>query len=71
MDSSRKDYEFESYEKYMGTAKEVQEKIENCPNCGTKLTLTHYPDCGNLLIHETACCPDCAYDGRKLICTLN
>ena len=45
--SSSKDYEFEALEKYYGDEATVRKTIENCPCCGSKFAITHYPDSGN------------------------
>jgi len=68
---SLKDYEFEQLEKYHGDADTVKKVIENCPKCGAKLVITHYPDSGNLIVQETSRCLDCDFGQRKVIHVLN
>lgn len=69
--NSPKHYEFECLEIYYGGVKEVKRAIEDCPCCGEKLALSHFSDAGALLIHETARCPMCDYEGRKIIHSMN
>ncbi len=71
MDSTRKDFEFECFEKYYGSADEVKTMIEDCPRCGAKMAFSHYPDSGNLVVQETARCLYCDFGQRKLIHQLN
>ena len=69
-DNSLEDYEFEYYEKYYGGVKEVKNKMENCPKCGSKLFITHNSDRRSLLTKEIARCSDCDYGQRKILHTL-
>ncbi len=64
-------YEFEYLEKYYGDASNVMRAIEDCPCCQSKLILSHSADSGSLLVHESARCFDCDFDGRKLIHKMN
>ncbi|PIP89361.1 MAG: hypothetical protein COW01_04260 [Bdellovibrionales bacterium CG12_big_fil_rev_8_21_14_0_65_38_15] len=64
-------YEFEYFEKYFGDAASVTRTIEDCPCCQSKLILSHSADSGSLLVHESARCFDCDFDGRKLIHIMN
>ncbi len=66
-----KDYEFEKYEKYYGGPEEVKKSIEDCPKCRRKLSFSHFPDSGNLLVQETSRCLHCDFGQRKIIHTLN
>ncbi len=70
MDSA-KDFEFEHFEKYFGNIEQVKKIIENCPKCGAKMSLSHFPDSGNLLVQETARCVQCDFGQRKVIHILN
>lgn len=69
--NSTKDYEFEHFEKYFGGPDQVKKTIENCPKCGSKLSLSHFPDSGNLIVQETARCLACDFGQRKTIHVLN
>ena len=69
--NSSKDYEFETFEKYYGDFDQVKKTIENCPKCGAKLSVSHYPDSGNLLVQETSRCLSCDFGQRKVIHILN
>ena len=69
--SSSKDYEFEAFEKYYGDETTVKKTIENCPCCGSKFAITHYPDSGNLIVQETFRCLDCDFGQKKIIDILN
>ena len=71
MKNSFKDFEFETFEKYVGGPEEVKNFIENCPNCSCKLTFSHYPDSCALMVEETARCFSCDYGQRKIIHVLN
>ncbi len=66
MDHS-KDYEFEYYEKYIGDAKEVLKLIEECPKCGSRLTIEHQTDPLNLIVLEIAECFYCHSNVRKIV----
>lgn len=69
--NSEKDYEFEVIEKYYGGEDQVKTIIENCPLCGAKFVMTHSPDSGNLLVHETKRCLDCDFGHEVTIHVLN
>lgn len=66
-----KDFEFEHLEKYWGGPKEVKDKMENCPKCGTKMNVSHRTDNVNLLLQETSRCLDCDFGQRKIIYIVN
>lgn len=68
---NRFDYEFEYFEKYHGDADQVKEKIENCPDCGAKMVMTHFADSGNMLVQETSRCNECDFGQRKVIHIIN
>jgi hypothetical protein len=68
---SVKDFEFECYEKYSGTADEVKKQIEICPKCGIKLCFSHRPDCNSLIMEEMARCLNCDFGPRNVIHIIN
>ena len=70
MDSSE-DYKFETYEGYFGSAEDVTKSINYCSSCGGRLTLSHYPDSGNLIVQETSQCTSCDKGKMKVIHVLN
>lgn len=65
------DFKFERFEDYYGDIKQVKRIIDDCRICGSKLVLSHLSDYKNLIVHETARCPECGNNGRKLIHILN
>lgn len=65
------DFEFEHYEKYFGTIREVIKIIEQCPKCGSALAFGHNADKSHLITQETATCGNCDFGQRKLIYNLN
>lgn len=68
---NRYDYEFEFQEKYFGSPDDVKKKIENCPECGEKMIISHFSDSGNMLVQETARCHHCDFGQRKIIHIIN
>ncbi len=72
MDSSGKnDYEVEYYERYFGGVEQVKRINEECPACSENFFFTHQVDYENLLIQETATCPNCDFGQRKIISLVN
>ena len=65
------DYKFERYERYFGDIKQVKRIIDDCNICGSKLVLSHLSDYRNLIIQESARCPECGGSGRKIVHVLN
>ena len=65
------DFKFENFEEYFGDAKQVKKIINDCKECGAKLVQTHLSDYNNLIVQETARCPECGGGNRKMIHTLN
>lgn len=65
------DFKFEKFEEYYGDIEQVKKIICNCQVCGTKLILSHLSDYKNLVVQETARCPECGSGSRKKIHVLN
>lgn len=65
------DFKFENFQEYYGDAQTVKKIINDCSICGAKLVITHLSDYKNLLMQETARCPDCGQGHRKLIHVIN
>jgi len=65
------DFKFEKFETYFGNISQVRKQIDDCNICGGKLMFTHLADYKNLYVQETARCPECAGDNRKMIHILN
>jgi len=65
------DFRFEKYEEYYGDVSTVKKIIDDCKICGTKLIFSHLSDYKNLIVQETARCPECAKGNRRLIHILN
>lgn len=69
--SADPDFKFEKFEEYFGDIKQVKRQINDCNVCGSKLVFTHLSDYKNLFIQETARCPECGGNHRRLIHILN
>ncbi|MFZ9002305.1 MAG: hypothetical protein ACO20H_13445 [Bacteriovoracaceae bacterium] len=65
------DFKFEKFESYYGDITQVKKIIDDCRHCGAKMVFTHLSDYKNLLVQETARCPQCGHGKRKLIHILN
>lgn len=65
------DFKFESFEEYFGDVKQVKKIINECKICGSKLVLSHLSDYKNLIMQESARCPDCGQGNRKVIHIIN
>jgi hypothetical protein len=65
------DYKFEKFEEYYGDEKQVKKIINECKLCGSKLVHTHLSDYKNLIVQESARCPECGIGARKLIHIIN
>jgi len=65
------DYKFENFLEYYGDIKQVKKQINECPICGAKLVMTHLSDYKNLIVQESARCPDCGQGNRKVIHIIN
>ncbi|MCK5073738.1 MAG: hypothetical protein KAQ98_09960 [Bacteriovoracaceae bacterium] len=64
-------FKFETYEEYYGDIKQVKELIDVCEICGNKLLMSHSADYTNLLVQESATCPECGNKNRKMIHVLH
>ena len=64
-------YRFEKFEEYYGSIKQVQQIIDECKICGSRLVFTHLPDYKNMLIQEAGRCPECGDNSKKLIHVIN
>lgn len=69
--SLESDFKFEKFEEYFGDIGQVRKIINDCGHCGSKLVLTHLSDYKNLIIQETARCPECGQGKRKIIHIIN
>lgn len=69
--SQEADFKYEKFEEYWGDIKQVKKIIDDCKICGSKLVLSHLSDYKNLLVQETARCPECGSGNRKIIHILN
>ncbi|MBC7540277.1 MAG: hypothetical protein H7281_15750 [Bacteriovorax sp.] len=69
--SMETDYKFENFQEYYGDIKNVKKIINECHICGSKLVITHLSDYKNLLMQESARCPDCGQGNRKIIHVIN
>jgi len=65
------DFKFEKFEEYFGDIKQVKKIIDDCKYCGSKLVFSHMSDYRNLIVQETARCPECATNNRKKIHVIN
>jgi ssDNA-binding Zn-finger/Zn-ribbon topoisomerase 1 len=65
------DFKFESFEEYFGDARQVKKTINECQICGSRLVFTHLSDYRNMFVQETARCPECGGNHKKLIHILN
>lgn len=71
LNNSPAEYVFEKYEEYYGEPKEVSKQITLCKICGAKLIFSHNADFQNLVMQESARCPDCGSVTCKHIHSLN
>lgn len=65
------DFKFENFQEYFGDGEDVKKIINECQICGAKLVITHLSDYKNLIMQESARCPDCGQGQRKLIHIIN
>lgn len=65
------DFKFEQFEEYYGDIGQVQKQIDDCRVCGEKLVFSHLSDYRNLLVQESARCPECGSNNTKLIHSIN
>ena len=64
-------YRFEKFEEYYGDAGQVKRIIDECKICGSQLVFTHLSDYSNMIIQESARCPECGDGNKKLIHVIN
>ena len=69
--SKSSDYQFEYFEKYMGTPEEVKEQISFCSHCKNELIFSHLPDYKNLTLQEVKRCVKCGKSDDKTIHIIN
>ena len=62
-----KEYELEFYEKYYGGVEEVKKIMENCPQCSSKMIISHVPDSLNLIMEEGRECPACGHTSKRVL----
>jgi hypothetical protein len=65
------DFKFEKFEDYYGDIEQVRAIIDDCRICGSKLIFSHLADYKNLLVQETARCPECGSGNKKIIHIIN
>lgn len=71
MSSDSKDFKFETYQEYWGSADQVSKVIKACDACGKDMIFSHLPDYKNLVIQEAARCPHCGECGRSVYHIIN
>ena len=71
MSSEDLEYKVELFEEYYGDIKQVKKIIDECRICGSKLVLSHLSDYKNLIIQESARCPECGSNNRQIMHILN
>lgn len=59
--------EVDVYSQFFGNAKDVVAKYTHCVLCGANLHFTHVTDFSKNLTQETARCPECGVQARRLI----
>jgi len=69
--SSSNDLKIEKFEEYFGDVIQVKSIIDDCEICGSKLVFAHLSDYKNLVIQESAHCPECGNKGRRKLHILN
>ncbi|MCK5882284.1 MAG: hypothetical protein KAG61_01240 [Bacteriovoracaceae bacterium] len=65
------DFKFEKFEEYFGDAIQVKKQIDDCKICGAKLIFSHMSDYKNLVVQESARCPECGSGSCKKVHVLN
>jgi DNA-directed RNA polymerase subunit RPC12/RpoP len=65
------DYLLENFQEYWGNKENVEKIISDCDYCGSKMIFTHLPDYKNLMVQETARCPECGEGQRKRLHIIN
>lgn len=71
MSSKDENFEIEYLEKYHGDYENVIEIIENCPQCGSKLIITHWADNSTLVMEENKRCVECDFGKEKTLHAIN
>lgn len=69
--AAKEHFELEYLEKYHGDCEQVTKTIEDCPDCGKKLVITHWADASTLVMEENARCLECDFGHRKTLHSLN
>jgi ssDNA-binding Zn-finger/Zn-ribbon topoisomerase 1 len=69
--ASKENFELEYLEKYHGDCEQVTKTIEDCPQCGKKLIITHWADTSTLVMEENSRCIECDFGHRKVLHSLN
>lgn len=69
--SKELNFRFERFEEYYGDTNQVEKLINECKICGNKMIFTHLSDYKNMLVQETATCPECGSGNKKLVHILN
>ncbi|MCY4645107.1 MAG: hypothetical protein OXB88_10860 [Bacteriovoracales bacterium] len=69
--SKSSDYQFEYFEKYVGTIEEVKEQVSFCPHCKSEFIFSHLPDYKNLTLQEVKRCVKCGKGGGRIIHIMN
>ncbi|HLE10596.1 MAG: hypothetical protein A2504_08945 [Bdellovibrionales bacterium RIFOXYD12_FULL_39_22] len=65
------DYKIELFEEYYGDVDHVKKLMNECNICSSKLVLSHLSDYTNMVIKETARCPECGSNNRKFVHIIN
>jgi uncharacterized protein with PIN domain len=59
--------EIDALSQFFGTVSDVVARYTHCPLCGSYLHFSHVTDFAKNVTHETARCPECAIQVRKLM----
>lgn len=65
------EFTLEKFEEYYGKPSQVKKQIDDCKICGAKLIFSHLSDYKNLVVQESARCPDCGSGLHKKMHILN
>jgi C4-type Zn-finger protein len=55
------------FEQWIGDAKDVMMRYQQCPICQSNLHFTHFTDFTKNMTQETARCPECSIRVRRLM----
>jgi hypothetical protein len=69
--ANENDYKLEKFEDYYGDIIQVKKIINECNVCGAKVIFSHLSDYKNLIVEESAKCPECGNGRSKLIHIIN